>query len=749
MPRLDDSLTSVIGGSSATALKKAFGMRTVEDLLRHYPRRYAERGELTDISSLEVGEHVTVMAEVKEVRSRPMRERRGGLVEVVVTDGKGQLSLTFFNQPWLADKLRVGRRGLFSGKVGEFRRVRQLTQPDHVLLPDDEAEADSDAVAAFARPLIPVYPAASAVSSWRLARAVTTVLDGLEVANDHDPLPAEVRRRHGLMGLAEALVAVHRPDSHDDVKKGRERLRWDEAFVLQVVLAQRRLEARALPATPRRGQSGGLLAAFDARLPFELTAGQLAVGAELAADLAEPHPMHRLLQGEVGSGKTVCALRAMLAVVDAGGQAALLAPTEVLASQHARSIRALLGPLAAGGQLGGSSDGTRVALLTGSLGAKARREALLDAASGAAGIVVGTHALLQERVQFADLGLVVVDEQHRFGVEQRAALASKSGEGTRPHVLVMTATPIPRTVAMTGFGDLEVSTLAELPQGRSPIATHVVAPLEQPAHLSRAWARIREEVSHGQQAYVVCPRIGDGAQVEADSDEENPEVEGGPRAPDSEGADEARRPPLAVLDLAPLLEGGPLAGLRVGVLHGRLPADDKDDVMRRFAAGVAQPDAIDVLVATTVIEVGVDVPNATVMVVMDADRFGVSQLHQLRGRVGRGSAPGLCLLVTESPAGSPARERLLAVAGSTDGFELSRIDLQARREGDVLGATQSGRRSSLRLLSVLRDEDVIVAARDAAGEVVAADPTLANHAALAQAVAALVDDEQADFLEKS
>ena len=736
MPRLDDALSKAVGGASATALKKAFGMVTVEDLLRHYPRRYAQRGELTDISSLQIDEHVTVMAEVKDVSSRRMLERKGLLVEVTVTDGRGDLKLTFFNQPWLADKLKPGRRGLFSGKVTEFRHVRQLTQPDHVLLPDDGDEVDSDSVAAFARALIPVYSATSSVSSWRIARAVSAVLDGLEVDEADDPLPVSVRTGRGLRALGDALVAVHRPDTLDDVTGGRERLQWDEAFVLQVVLAQRRLEARALPAVPRPAQAGGLLEQFDAALPFTLTAGQCAVGEVLSTDLARSHPMHRLLQGEVGSGKTVCALRAMLAVVDSGGQAALLAPTEVLAAQHARSITAMLGPLAQGGLLGGSVDGTRVALLTGSQNTAQRRASLLNIVSGDAGIVIGTHALLQESVEFYDLGLVVVDEQHRFGVEQRAALAAKSRDGNRPHVLVMTATPIPRTVAMTVFGDLEVSTLDELPAGRSPIATHVVAPQENPAHLSRAWQRIREEVDAGHQAYVVCPRIGEAA---GDDDAEAP-------ADDSETE---RRPPLAVLDVAPRLVQGPLAGLRVGVLHGRLPADEKDDIMRRFAEGGAAADGIDVLVATTVIEVGVDVANATVMVVMDADRFGVSQLHQLRGRVGRGSAPGLCLLVSDSPEGSPARERLAAVAATTDGFELSRIDLMARREGDVLGASQSGRRSSLRLLSVLRDEAVIVAARDVATEVVATDPTLAGQPALRRAVSALVDEEQAEFLERS
>jgi ATP-dependent DNA helicase RecG len=450
------------------------------------------------------------------------------------------------------------------------------------------------------------------------------------------------------------------------------------------------------------------------------------VSRALLEDLAAGHPMHRLLQGEVGSGKTVVALRAMLRVVDSGGQAALLAPTEVLAQQHYRSITAMLGDLASAGMLGGAADGTQVVLLTGSLGAAARREALLDAASGSAGIVIGTHALLEDKVRFADLGLVVVDEQHRFGVEQRAALAAKA-DGAPPHVLVMTATPIPRTVAMTVFGDLETSTLAELPAGRAPIQSTVVALAENPAWLDRAFARVREEVDRGHQVYVVCPRIGDGTSDGVDSPAD---------------VDESR-PMASVEEVAPMLAEGPLHGLRVEMLHGRMAPDRKDEVMRSFAAG-----RVDVLVSTTVIEVGVDVANATMMVVFDADRFGVSQLHQLRGRVGRGGLPGLCLLVTSAEAGSPARERLDAVASTTDGFELSRVDLQQRREGDVLGASQSGRRSSLRLLHVLDHEDVIAEAREVASRVLADDPDLRAHPVLAEEVRRLDESEAAAFLEK-
>jgi ATP-dependent DNA helicase RecG len=719
---VDSPLRTALGDKTAKALANHLDLNTVGDLIYHFPRRYDERGEHTDIRGLAVGEDVTVLAQVRTANVRPMRSRRGTLLEVTVGDGAGGvLTCTFFNQAWRERDLRPGRWGLFAGKVTEFRGKRQLNGPDYVLLA--EGGADAEEIEEFAGALIPVYPAAAAVPTWVIARSVRVVLDSYTPPDD--PLPAAVRAGRNLVGLATALRDIHRPPSREALATARRRLKWDEAFAVQLTLAQRKWRAATWPAVPRPRRDGGLLDAFDAGLPYELTAGQRTVGAEISADLATAHPMHRLLQGEVGSGKTLCALRAMLQVVDAGGQAALLAPTEVLAVQHDRNIRDLLGPLGRAGELDGASEGTRVTLLTGSLGAAGRRRALAEVADGSAGIVVGTHALLYEGVEFADLGLIVVDEQHRFGVEQRDALRAKAGQP--PHVLVMTATPIPRTVAMTVYGDLEVSTLTQLPRGRSPIASHVVPAAEKPTYLDRAWRRLREEVSAGHQAYVVCPRIG-----EAGSDGED-------LADDAEGP----RPPLAVLEVVPLLAEGPLAGLRLGVLHGRLPADEKDAVMREFAAG-----RLDVLVATTVVEVGVDVPNATMMVVLDADRFGVSQLHQLRGRVGRGSAPGLCLLVTETPEAAAARERLTAVASTVDGFRLAELDLEQRREGDVLGATQSGRRSHLRLLSLLRDADLIGDARVEAIALVAEDPELAHHPALAAAVAQLVDEERAEYLEK-
>ncbi|KAA5832616.1 ATP-dependent DNA helicase RecG [Saccharopolyspora hirsuta] len=745
MTTLDAKLDRVLGAKSGKALDSALGLVTVGDLLRHYPRRYAERGELTAIAGLEIGEHATVLAKVERVTKRTMKSRRGTIVEARITDGHRSLSCTFFNQAWRERELLPGRRGMFAGKVTSYRQQLQLAHPEYQLF-DDEATDLGSAAEEFAAALIPVYPSAQGLPSWSIARCVSQVLDVWDGADD--PLPAELRDRLGLATLESALRKIHRPQSFADVATAQERLKWDEALSVQLVLAQLRGSAKSHPAPVCPRRDDGVLAAFDQRMPFELTKGQQEIGEQIAADLAAEHPMNRLVQGEVGSGKTVVALRAMLQAVDAGRQAAMLAPTEVLAAQHARSLRELLGDLAAAGELGAAEKATRVTLLTGSLGAAQRKKALLEAASGEAGIVVGTHALIQDRVSFADLGLVVVDEQHRFGVEQRDALRARGGEETSPHVLVMTATPIPRTVAMTVYGDLETSALRELPQGRSPISTSVVPVAEKPTWLERAWARIHEEVAAGHQVYVVCPRIGDDEESSGKGKKKTRKAavddsdEGGEEPPPEDG--EERRPPLAVLDVAEQLAAGPLKGLRLGVLHGRLPTDDKDAVMRAFAAG-----EVDVLVATTVVEVGVNVPNATVMVIMDADRFGVSQLHQLRGRVGRGSAPGLCLLVTEAVGGTTTRERLDAVASTTDGFELARLDLELRREGDILGAAQSGRKSGLKMLSLLRDEDVIAQAREEAAQVIAADPTLRNHPGLARMVAEVVDEDRAEYLEKT
>ncbi|MFJ3501101.1 ATP-dependent DNA helicase RecG [Streptomyces sp. NPDC090135] len=726
VPALDEPLKKSLGPATAKVMAEALDLHTVGDLLHHYPRRYAERGELTALSDLPLDEHVTVVAQVADARVLTFNgsKGRGQRLEVTITDGSGRLQLVFFGKGVHKPHkdLLPGTRAMFAGKVSLFNRRLQLAHPSYELLRGDREEA----VDVWAGALIPIYPATTKLESWKIAKAVDAVLPG--AADAVDPLPDALREGRGLAELPDALRMIHRPRTKADIAAARERLKWDEAFVLQVALARRRHADTQLPAVPRRPAPDGILDAFDAKLPFTLTDGQRKVSKEIFDDLVTDHPMHRLLQGEVGSGKTMVALRAMLAVVDSGGQAAMLAPTEVLAQQHHRSVTEMMGELAEGGMLGGADRATKVVLLTGSMGTAARRQALLDLVTGEAGLVIGTHALIEDKVQFHDLGLVVVDEQHRFGVEQRDALRGKGKQP--PHLLVMTATPIPRTVAMTVFGDLETSVLDQLPAGRSPIASHVVPAADKPHFLARAWERVREEVENGHQAYVVCPRIGD---------EEDQKKKPGA----SEGDDAEKRPPLAVLDVAEKLRTGPLAGLRIAVLHGRMHPDDKDDVMRRFAAG-----DLDVLVATTVIEVGVNVPNATAMVIMDADRFGVSQLHQLRGRVGRGSAPGLCLLVTEMPEASPARQRLGAVASTLDGFELSRIDLEQRREGDVLGQAQSGVRSSLRVLTVIDDEEVIAAAREEATALVLADPDLTTQPGLRTALDALLDKDREEYLEK-
>ncbi|MGW6734304.1 helicase-related protein [Streptomyces sp. NPDC055013] len=1069
VPALEEPLKKVLGPPTAKVMAEHLGLHTVGDLLHHYPRRYEERGQLTHLADLPMDEHVTVVAMVADARlhtfaSSKAPRGKGQRLEVTITDGSGRLQLVFFgngvHKPH--KELLPGTRAMFAGKVSVFNRRLQLAHPAYELLRGDSEET----VETWAGALIPIYPATAKLESWKIGKAIQTVLPSAQEAVD--PVPATLREGRGLVPLPEALLKIHRPHTKADIEDARSRLKWDEAFVLQVALARRRHADAQLPAVARKPKPDGLLTAFDDRLPFTLTEGQQKVSKEIFDDLATVHPMHRLLQGEVGSGKaqpmdslvltprgfrrmgdlgmgdevvvpsgeialingifpqgerdvwrivlsdgssvecddehlwivgtscgwdrgqppkmlttreirhdlfkangsskwyipaatpvdlgddsglpldpylfglllgdgsfrrnlrfstvdaeirdalaasvapdcrmvpvtgsrcdytiqltrrsggnrnpviqalrdlglwgltshgkfipaefkntsiknrlallqglmdtdgtvdqngmsislcsasstlaqdvawlvrslggrarvlpkkaafnvsvalpesyppfrltrkaervrprpkyntfrrgiravehvgrkpvqcisvahpshayvtdhftvthnTMVALRAMLAVVDAGGQAAMLAPTEVLAQQHHRSIVEMMGELAEGGMLGGAEQATKVVVLTGSMGAAARRQALLDLVTGEAGIVIGTHALIEDKVQFHDLGLVVVDEQHRFGVEQRDALRSKGKQP--PHLLVMTATPIPRTVAMTVFGDLETSVLDQLPAGRSPIASHVVPAADKPHFLARAWERVREEVGNDHQAYVVCPRIGD--------EEDDPKKAGKKKSPEDEAE---KRPPLAVLDVADQLGKGPLQGLAVEVLHGRMHPDDKDAVMRRFAAGET-----DVLVATTVIEVGVNVPNATAMVIMDADRFGVSQLHQLRGRVGRGTAPGLCLLVTEMPEASAARQRLKAVAATLDGFELSRIDLEQRREGDVLGQAQSGARSSLRVLAVIEDEEIIAEARDEATALVAADPELEHLPGLRTALDALLDEEREQYLEK-
>ena len=708
---LSRRLRDVVGADSAAEMAR-LGLVTLGDLLRHVPRRYLAGTEMSDFRALHPGEDVAVVAKVVATTIVDGRTTR---VETVLTDGHGELRAAFFvpqKRPryanYWAGQLAPGARGIFVGKVGEFRGQLQLTHPDYVIIDEfgaitgRKADARAAMVKVIQRArLVGLYPATAKLVTWKIADAIALALP--QVLPLGDTLPGWVVERAGVLAFPDALREVHEPVTELDAKRGIARLKFDEAFGMQLAMARRRAVLAERTTTPRPRRGDGILAAFDASLPYQLTAGQQRVGETLFAELATERPMHRLLQGEVGSGKTLVALRAMLAVVDAGGQAALLAPTEVLARQHYASITALLGELGAAGMLEAHPQATQVAFLTGSLTAAGRRSARAAVASGEAGLVIGTHALLSEGVEFADLGLVVVDEQHRFGVEQRAALAAKSER--QPHTLVMTATPIPRSVAMTVFGDLETIELRDRPAGRAEVKTVFVDTARNPHWVDRAWERIREEVTEGRQAFVVCPAIS-GNKTEGELE-------------DGAGLS-------AVMEVAPRLAEGPLKGLRVGMMHGRQAAAERDQAMQAFTAG-----ELDVLVATTVIEVGVDIPNASVMVILDADRFGIAQLHQLRGRIGRGTHPGLCLLLAApAPEALGSVERLNALVASTDGFDLAERDLELRREGDVLGAAQSGA-SSLKLLRVLGDREVIEQAKELAAEILAdsraaQDPLLAD-----------------------
>lgn len=751
---LELGLERRIGKRSAAVVEKHLGITTVGGLLNYFPRRYLSRGELTPISEVPLDEEVTLIARVVSNSTRQMRARRGSITDVVISDDAGvhagvhaggprqpgsalpgTLKISFFNGFRAKAELQPGRRAMFSGKVTRFAGSLGLTNPDFLLLDEDPDTPGMDPEKLAAMP-IPVYPATAKLTSWSIQKVISTLLDTVDLDALQDPLPAAISAREKFLPMPQAYRLIHAPQTPEDWRKARDRFRYQEALVLQAALARRRAQLAAEEATARRPVPDGLLAAFDRQLPFTLTAGQAAVGKTLSDELSQDGPMNRLLQGEVGSGKTIVALRAMLQVVDAGGQAALLAPTEVLAAQHFDSIRRTLGALARDGLLGGFGDHTvQVSLLTGSMPTAARKQALLDAASGTAGIVIGTHALLSDNVSFYDLGLIVVDEQHRFGVEQRDALRSKASKP--PHLLVMTATPIPRTVAMTVFGDLETSVLDELPAGRAPIRTHVVGLAENPAWAGRIWSRSREEIDAGHQVYVVCPKIG------TDDDGDFSPGEAEPAPGELEGDGPARELASVTAVVEHLREEPSLGGVPLAPLHGRQDPALKSETMASFTANKTK-----LLVSTTVIEVGVDVHNATLMVILDADRFGISQLHQLRGRVGRGGLPGTCLLVTTLEPGHPSRRRLDAVAATTDGFELSQEDLKLRREGDILGASQSGGRSTLKLLRVLEHEDIIARARQDAQEIVAGDPSLLDHQALAEAIDDYLNPEKEAFLER-
>lgn len=679
-----------------------------------------------------------------------------------------QMKLSFFNAWTAAREIREGETMMFSGRVGIYRGEYTLTNPHYALLSKDASGTDvTDAATAP----VPVYRAPVKLPTDRISGYMVQLLEKVPLKELEDPVPYTIRRARKVPSLEWTYRALHTPDSEDTWRAAQAQMRYREAFVLQSALARLHSVRAAHLTQPRPAVEGGLADRLLQVLPYELTEGQQKVGAEIAADLSSESPMNRLLQGDVGSGKTVVALRAMLQVADAGGQSAMLAPTEVLAEQHLRSVLDILGDMAApedsdaDDSAAGSAEGApagsgeepcrvRVRLLTASMGTRAKRKVLQELADGTAQIVIGTHALLSDEVSFHDLGLVVVDEQHRFGVEQRDSLRGTGG--ALPHRLVMTATPIPRTVAMTVFGDLDVSVLDTLPAGRQKISTHVVPLAEKPAWASRLWRRAREEIDAGHQVYVVVPKIGE----DGDSLEEGAAFFGasslngagtGAGAGNSaqgyfgQGGSASSDGKVQLTSVASMYSylsaEDALVGVRIGTLHGRMDPAEKTAAMTAFERG-----EIDLLISTTVIEVGVNVPNATLMIIMDADRFGISGLHQLRGRVGRGGYAGTCLLVTRQEEGGVSRERLDAVASTTDGFELSRIDLAQRREGDILGAAQSGSKSTLRFLRALADADIIERAREDARSVVEKDPTLAKHPSLARTIDRALDADREAFL---
>lgn len=696
------------------AAMEAFGIEDLPSMLRLVPRRYVVPGPLRALRSTEVGEEISAVVTVESARARRMRSRPGQILEAMVGDGSESIALTFFLRhdrqvAWHRSRLVPGAQIFVSGTVGEDRYGNpQITHPAYEAL-----DGSAEALARAMRPL-PVYPLRKKITQATMRSAMQKALAHAE--SIPSVVPREVLRARGLAGLPMALRALHSPQERAETSRAQGSFVFEEAFVLQAIFAQRRLRD-AHDAAPALSAVGPLQELLEQRLPFELTAGQRSVGAQLAERLARPHPTSALLQGDVGSGKTIIALRAMLRAVDSGHQAALLAPTEVLAEQHHRTITGLLGDLAGAGRLDGHPEATRVRLLTGSQRTSERRETLLDLASGQAGIVIGTHALLTESVEFAALGLVVIDEQHRFGVDHRRRLRTRGAEGTRPHVIVMTATPIPRTAALATVGDLDVLTLAESPGRRAGVASHVV-PDGRADWVNRMWNRAAEEIAAGRQAFVVCPRI-DESEAEADGP-------GGGRGVEQTFAQLQRLPALA--------------GARIGLLHGRMGAEEKRETMDRMVAG-----EIDVLVATTVIEVGVDVPNASVMVIRDAERFGVSQLHQLRGRVGRGEHPGIAFLETRAEIGSEAISHLEQVAVASDGFALSALDLRRRGAGDLVGEEQSGLRRTLRFLDVIEDGEVIEATCADATAVVEADPELERLPGLREAIAERLADTDPDI----
>jgi ATP-dependent DNA helicase RecG len=701
-----------VGEKAAPGFER-LGMATVLDVLTTYPRRYIDRTKQARIGDLAVGESATLLVKVTSSSTRQTRNRRS-LTNVTVTDGTGRITCTFFNQRWRERQLSPGTEVVIFGKLEEYRGTRQMTNPVVDFIGDETAG------------IVPVYAQSEKekVGTREVAKLVRSALRKSRYRGFADPVPEDVLDQHDLILRGAAFEGIHHPETFAEMQVARKRLVFDELLRVQLALVLRKRALEDSLKGIEHVTGGQLRRAFLERLPYELTGAQQRVIAEIDADLAAPVPMHRLLQGDVGSGKTVVAVAAMLAAVDGGHQGALMAPTEVLAEQHHLGVSALLEGLEVEEE--GSLLGNRplaVRLLTNRTPAAERKKLFAGLEDGTIDLVIGTHALIQEGVAFKSLGVAVVDEQHRFGVEQRAALRERPGQETSPDVLVMTATPIPRTAAMTVYGDLETSILDELPPGRTPIVTTwIKSSAEGPETLADTaeeqamWAEVRSEVAAGRQAYVVCPLIEESEKLEVRSAEETQE--------------------------ALLAPGGELEGLRVGLLHGRVPAAEKEQTMASFRAG-----DLDVLVATTVIEVGVDVSNATVMVILDADRFGIAQLHQLRGRVGRGSDASRCFLVGAGIT-DDGEQRLEAMVETTDGFKLAEVDLDLRGEGTIMGARQKGR-SDLKLASLRRDREWVEKARAVAFALVDGDPGLKQHQVLREEVRLFLPEDEQDFLLRS
>jgi len=705
-------LKSVGDGKRAESFGK-FEVQNLLDLLTHYPRRWIDRTKEATIASAIEGADSLVIGEVKSVTAPPRGARRGpSRVTATIADESGRLSIVFFNQPWRERQLKVGSFVAVFGRLGSFNGTKQMANPTVDILGDPDERP---------RPIIAVYPQSEKIDlpSWLVLKAVDETLTRCRARGIHDPVSVAMRKKYKLMDRQSALMGIHIPETFAEKEMARRRLAFDELLRVQLVLVMRKRAIERDSVGIQHKTNGQLVSRFYQHLPYQLTGAQHRVIAEIESDLAGPHPMHRLLQGDVGAGKTIVAVAAMLTAVQGGHQGAIMAPTEVLAEQHAVGIRQLLQGLVIpdSDSLFGERE-VRVELLTSSVTAERRRDVLAGLADGRVDIAIGTHALIQDTVVFHSLGVVVIDEQHRFGVEQRAALRAKGeGAGAVPDVLVMTATPIPRTAAMTVYGDLDVSVLDEKPPGRTPIVTRSAQGEDQ---LEELWADVRAEVAAGRQVYVVCPLIEESEKLEVASAEETIEQ----------------------------LAYGELQGLKLELLHGRMSSAEKEQVMNRFRSGETH-----VLVATTVIEVGVDVPNATIMVILDADRFGIAQLHQLRGRVGRGAHASRCWLVTTAKEAddqliTESNPRIDALVESDDGFYLAEVDLELRGEGTLMNKEQKGR-SDLKLASLRRDRELVELARDAAYEIVDADITLSKQPELRSELALFLKPEDEEFLFKN